>query len=333
MIIKSFELEKLFSSNLNIHLIYGNNEGIKQDIISNFYTKNYKGEILKYDEQEILNNKNEFISSILTKSLFESKKLIIISRGTDKLTNIIVELLERKEIETKIIIKCSNLEKKSKLRNLFEKDKNLICVAVYKDDHRVLLNFANSFFKSKKIDISTESINLIIERSSEDRKNLRNELKKIDCFIGNKKKIDFDDLIKLTNLSENHSINKIVDISLAKNTRETLRVLNENIFSTDDVIIIIRSYLIKSKRLLRLTTELEKIKNVDQVISASKPPIFWKDKDVVKKQLKIWDKESTIALIQNINEVELQLKKNTGSALNILQNFIIEQSLKPNTSF
>ena len=270
-------------------------------------------------------------NNIFSQSFFEKKKLIIVNNASEKIKGEI-ELILTKNIEDITLIFLSNiLEKKSKLRNLFEKDKNLICVAVYKDDHRVLFNLANSFFKSKKIDISTESINLIIERSSEDRKHLRNELKKIDCFIGNKKKIDINDLIKLTNLSENHSINKIVDMSLAKDTKQSLRALNENIFSADDIIIIIRSYLIKSKRLLKLTTELERNKNIDQVISASKPPIFWKDKDVVKKQLKIWNKESTIALIQNINEVELQLKKNAGSSLNILQNFIIEQSLKPNT--
>ena len=332
MIIKNFDL-KNFVDKKKIFLIYGENEGLKEDLILEFSKNFSKENTFKYTEKEILLNLENFFNNIFSKSFFEKKKLIIVNNVTEKIKSEI-ELILTKNIEDVTLIFLSGiLEKKSKLRNLFEKDKDLICIAVYKDDHRVLLNFANSFFKSKKIDISTESINLIIERSSEDRKNLRNELKKIDNFIGDRKKIDFDDLIKLTNLSENHSINKIVDISLAKNTRETLRVLNENIFSTDDVIIIIRSYLIKSKRLLRLTTELEKIKNVDQVISASKPPIFWKDKDVVKKQLKIWDKESTIALIQNINEVELQLKKNTGSALNILQNFIIEQSLKPNTSF
>ena len=332
MIIKNFDL-KNFIDKKKIFLIYGENEGLKEDLILEFSKNFSKENTFKYTEKEILLNLENFFNNIFSKSFFEKKKLIIVNNVTEKIKSEI-ELILTKNIEDVTLIFLSGiLEKKSKLRNLFEKDKELICIAVYKDDHRVLLNFANSFFKSKKIDISTESINLIIERSAEDRKNLRNELKKINNFIGDRKKIDFDDLIKLTNLSENHSINKIVDISLAKNTRETLRVLNENIFSTDDVIIIIRSYLIKSKRLLRLTTELEKIKNVDQVISASKPPIFWKDKDIVKKQLKIWDKESTIALIQNINEVELQLKKNTGSALNILQNFIIEQSLKPNTSF
>jgi DNA polymerase III subunit delta len=330
MIVKNFEL-KNFINKKKLFLIYGENEGLKEDLILEFSKFYSKENTFKYSEKEIFLNLENFYNNIFSQSFFEKKKLIIINNATEKIKNEI-ELILAKNIEDITLIFLSNiLEKKSKLRNLFEKDKNLICVAVYKDDHRVLFNFANSFFKSKKINISTESINLIIERSSEDRKNLRNELKKIDSFIGNKKKIDFDDLFKITNLSENHSINKIVDISLAKNSKETVRVLNENIFSTEDIIIIIRSYLIKSKRLLKLTTELEKNKNIDQVIAASKPPIFWKDKDIVKKQLKIWNKESTIALIQNINEVELQLKKNAGSSLNILQNFIIEQSLKPNT--
>ena len=330
MIVKNFEL-KNFINKKKLFLIYGENEGLKEDLILEFSKDYSKENTFNYSEKEIFLNLENFYNNIFSKSFFEKKKLIIVNNASEKIKGEI-ELILTKNIEDITLIFLSNiLEKKSRLRNLFEKDKNLICVAVYKDDHRVLFNLANSFFKSKKIDISTESINLIIERSSEDRKHLRNELKKIDCFIGNKKKIDINDLIKLTNLSENHSINKIVDMSLAKDTKQSLRALNENIFSADDIIIIIRSYLIKSKRLLKLTTELERNKNIDQVISASKPPIFWKDKDVVKKQLKIWNKESTIALIQNINEVELQLKKNAGSSLNILQNFIIEQSLKPNT--
>ena len=138
MIIKSFELEKLKSLNLKIHLIYGNNEGIKEDVIKNSYIKNFTGEILKYDEQEILNNKDEFLSSLFTKSLFENEKLVIISRATEKLFAIINIILVGEFLETKIIIKSSNLEKKSKLRNLFEKEKRLICTPVYEDDSRSL---------------------------------------------------------------------------------------------------------------------------------------------------------------------------------------------------
>ena len=105
MIIKSFELEKLTSLKFNLHLIYGNNDGIKEDIVKDNYLKDFNGDILKYDEQEILNSKDEFILSLFTKSLFETDKIIIISRGSDKLFNIISEILEKETIETKIIIK------------------------------------------------------------------------------------------------------------------------------------------------------------------------------------------------------------------------------------
>ena len=330
MIVKNFEL-KNFNKKKNIFLIYGENEGLKEDLILEFSKHYIRESIFKYSEKEILLNLEDFYNNIFSQSFFEKKKLIIINNVTDKIRSEIELILTKNIEDITLIFLSNNLDKKSKLRNLFEKDKNLICAAVYKDDHRILLNIALSFFKSKKINISIESINLIIERSSEDRKNLRNELKKIENFIGDKKNVDFEDLVKLTNLSENHSINKIVDISLAKNAKQTLRALNENIFSAEDMIIIIRTYLTKSKRLLRLTMELEKNKNIDQVISTSKPPIFWKDKDIVKKQLKIWTKENTIILIQKINEIELQLKKNTESSLNILQNFIMELSLEPNT--
>ena len=105
-----------------------------------------------------------------------------------------------------IVFISKTLEKKSKLRNFFEKYKNLISIPVYKDDHRTLLNIANNFFKQKKIVISSESLNLIIERSSEDRKNLKNELSKIELFLAGKKSFKDDDLLKITNLAENYFI-------------------------------------------------------------------------------------------------------------------------------
>ena len=322
MIIKSFELEKLFSSNLNIHLIYGNNEGIKQDIISNFYTKNYKGEILKYDEQDILNNKDGFISSILTKSLFESEKLIIISRGTDKLTNIIIELLERKEIETKIIIKCSNLEKKSKLRNLFEKDTQVICTPVYEDDSRSLNIIITNFLKDNKLSLSQEIKNLLIERSNGDRINLKNELSKLKNLSISKNKLTIEDVLKLSNLTENYSVFELSDNYLAKNSKKVSNILNENIYSSEDCILIIRTILNKSKRLLKIRTEIDNNSNIDQVISSFKPPIFWKEKDIVKKQAQSWSTNQVKQIIFKINDLEASVKKNTSNSMLFVSNFV-----------
>ena len=322
MIIKSFELEKIISLNFNIHLIYGNNEGIKQDIVSNFYKKNYEGEVLKYDEQDILTNKDEFISSLLNKSLFETEKLIIISRGTDKLTTVINELLDRKEIGAKIIIKSSNLEKKSKLRNLFEKEKKVICTPVYEDDSRSLNFIINSFLKDYKLNLSQEIKNILIERSNGDRINLKNELSKLKNLSITKKKLSIEDVLKLSNLAENYSVFELSDNYLAKNSKKVSNILNENNYSSDDCILIIRTILNKSKRLLKIRNEVDNNKNIDQVISTIKPPIFWKEKEIVKKQAQSWSTNEVKNIIFKINDLEALVKKNTANSMLFVSNFI-----------
>ena len=322
MIIKSFELEKLKSLNFNFHLIFGNNEGIKEDIINNFYTKNFEGEVLKYDEQEILNNKEEFISSLLTKSLFVSEKLIIISRATDKLINFVNEILENESIDSKIIIKCSNLEKKSKLRTLFEKEKQLICTPVYEDDTRSLNLVINNFLKKNKISLSQEIKNILIERSKGDRINLKNELIKLKNLSVSKNKITPEDVLKLSNLAENYSVFELSDNYLAKNSKKVSNILNENNYSSEDCILIIRTILNKSKRLLKIKNEVDNNVDINQVISGFKPPIFWKEKDIVKRQAQSWSTNEVKEIIFKINDLETLVKKNAANSMLFVCNFV-----------
>ena len=277
---------------------------------------------MKYDEQDILTNKDEFISSLLNKSLFETEKLIIISRGTDKLTTVINELLDRKEIGAKIIIKSSNLEKKSKLRNLFEKEKNVICTPVYEDDSRSLNFIINNFLKDYKLSLSQEIKNILIERSNGDRINLKNELSKLKNLSITKKKLSIEDVLKLSNLAENYSVFELSDNYLAKNSKKVSNILNENNYSSDDCILIIRTILNKSKRLLKIRNEVDNNKNIDQVISTIKPPIFWKEKEIVKKQAQSWSTNEVKNIIFKINDLEALVKKNTANSMLFVSNFI-----------
>tara|TARA_Y100000996_G_scaffold126743_1_gene95951 strand:+ start:2281 stop:3258 length:978 start_codon:yes stop_codon:yes gene_type:complete len=322
MIIKNFELEKLKSSVSKFHLIYGNNEGIKQDIINNYYIKNFDGEILKYDEQEILNQKEDFISTLLTKSLFESMKLIIISRATDKISELIAEISEEKVLETQIIIKSSNLDKKSKLRNLFEKEHHLICTPVYEDDVRSLNSVIQNFLRERKLNLSQEIKNILIERSKGDRINLKNELSKLENLSISKKKIDVEDVSKLSNLAENYSVFELGDNYLAKNSKKVSTILNENNYSAEDCILIIRTILNKSKRLLKIRNEIDNDTNINQVISSFKPPIFWKEKDIVKKQAQSWSTDEVKKIIYKANDLEAIVKKNSTNSMLFVSNFV-----------
>ena len=259
---------------------------------------------------------------MLNKSLFETEKLIIISRGTDKLIAVINELLERKEIGAKIIIKSSNLEKKSKLRNLFEKEKNVICTPVYEDDSRSLNFIINNFLKDYKLSLSQEIKNILIERSNGDRINLKNELSKLKNLSITKKKLSIEDVLKLSNLAENYSVFELSDNYLAKNSKKVSNILNENNYSSDDCILIIRTILNKSKRLLKIRNEVDNNKSIDQVISTIKPPIFWKEKEIVKKQAQSWSTNEVKNIIFKINDLEALVKKNTANSMLFVSNFI-----------
>ena len=322
MIIKSFEINKLISLNLSLHLIYGINEGIKLDIINNFYLKNFRGDILKYDEQEILVTKDEFISSLLNKSLFENNKLVIISRATDKLYDLIIDILDRELFDTKIIIKCSNLEKKSKLRNLFEKEKRVLCTPVYEDDTKSLNMMIQHYLKDHNFNLSQEIRNILIERSKGDRLNLRNELIKLKNLSISKKKLSTEDVIKLSNLAENFSVFELSDSYLSKNSKKVSNILNENNYTSEDCILIIRTLLSKSKRLLKIKNEMDMNRDIDQIISTFKPPIFWKEKDIVKRQVQSWSSNEMKEIIFKINNLEILVKKNAQNSMLFVSNFV-----------
>ena len=330
MIIKSFETTKIDLKKNNFFLLYGENEGHKSQVIEEKFKIHFSENKYIYDESEIIKNEENFFNEVLSKSFFENEKLILVNRVTDKFKVIIEELLDKKVDDLTIVLNATILEKKSKLRSLFEKDKNLVCIPFYEDNNQTLSAIINKFFRDNNLSISQQSINLIVQRSRGDRLNLKNELEKIKSFTINKKKIEVEDLLKLTNLSENYSASELIDSCLSKNKKKTINILNENNYALEDCILIIRTFLIKSKRLLKINEMLKDKKNIDEVISTFKPPIFWKDKEIIKIQIKNWSYINIESLIFKINETELLIKKNSDNAINILSDFIIDQTVITN---
>ena len=326
MIIKSYELKKLNLDKNKYILFYGANDGAKTEEINRLKLLNKDKTFINYDEKEILENSENIYNNIFSKSLFENKKIITINRTTDKLLKIIEDVLKKNFVDIYLIFISNNLEKKSKLRSLFEKKKELTCVAFYPDTSDVLSRIAHDFFKERKILISQAHVNLIINKCNGDRGVLKNELSKIEYFSENKTKISTEDLLKLVNLAENHSISELIDNCLAKNQKKTINILNDNNFSSEDCIIITRTFINKSKRIMKLSEDYQSNGSLDKTIANAKPPIFWKDKEIVKQQINKWSPNQISELIYSLNEIELQIKKNFTNPINIVSDFILNQA-------
>ena len=185
---------------------------------------------------------------------------------------------------------------------------------------------ALNFFKEKKISLSQQNINLLVERSRGDRINLFNELNKIESFLKDKKHVKLDDILKLTNLSENYDLTELVDYSLAKNQKKILNILNENNFAVEDSIIILRIYIRKLKRLLKIHLQNLEENNIEKIMTNFKPPIFWKEKDILRDQLKILNLDKIKELLIKVNKIELLIKKYPSNSTNIVTDFVLEQA-------
>ena len=323
MIIKFYELIKIDKNKFNIFLLYGKNEGLQNQNLKENFIINFKGEVIKYDEQEFIVNYENIASEILTKSLFKDEKLIIISRVSDKILRYIEELSDKKITDLKIVLKSGQLDKKSKLRSFFEKSKKLVATPFYEDTDKSLAYEIEKFITKKKIKISRESINLIISRSGGDRGNLNSELEKILNYSSTNNKIEFDTIKKLTNLVENYSVGELADDFLLKNKRGIAKILNENNYSNEDCMLILRTILNKSKRLLGIIEQNKISNNIDSVISKARPPIFWKEKENVKLQAKSWKIEELKKKIYEIGNIEILAKSDANNSLNIVSDFVI----------
>ena len=325
MIIKHFNLKKGIKKEIKFYLFYGKNIGLIEDLINDILKPIFSKNIFYYDETEVLSNLERFKENINNNSFFEDDKLIIINRATDKLLTIIQELSEQKIEKLNIIIKSGILEKKSKLRNFFEKNVKTIVVPVYEDDHQSLMIIAQNFFKEKNIRITPENINFIIKRCKGNRISLKNELEKIENYSQKKKTIGAEEILKLTNSAEDYSISELTDQCLAKNKTRTINILNENTPSTENNILILKTFLYKLKRLKKIKQEIGIKKNQEQVISSFKPPIFWKDKEIIKQQLKNLSLNEINIFIKKVNNLELTIKKNSQISNQIINNFILEK--------
>ena len=337
MIIKSYEIKKNKTNLLknNFFLLYGENLGLKKDI-KNFIKnelkkKNDSVEILSLFESEIINNKDNFFNLIYSGSLFSQQKIITIYETTDKIIDIVKETYKKYSEDVYLIFFSNVLDKKSKIRNFFEKENQLTCVACYLDNEKDLATITQLELKKNNINLSRESINLLIEKSNSDRDNIRNEIEKIAAYSLDKEKIELDEVKSLINFSGDYKSDIFVNECLCGNITQYKKIISELYVNTINQILLLRILSNKIHRLLKIKGKTNESNNLDTLINTFKPSIFWKEKTIVKKQLTIWKLKDLKEIIPNINNTEILCKKNPQISNSIFMNFFMEICKKANS--
>ena len=336
MIIKSYEVQKNESnlSKYNFFLLYGENFGLKKDIKDiikiAIKQKDDSLEMLSVYETEIFDNEENFYNSIYSGSLFSNKKIITIFDATDKIMKKIDSVYDTYTENVFLVIISGILEKKSKLRNFFETSKKTICIPCYLDSQKDLEIIAQSEFRKNNISLSSEAINLLIEKSNSDRGNLKNEIEKIKAYLLNKENIELGEIKSLINFSGDYKSDILVNECLCGNIPQYKKIISELYINTVNQILLLIILSNKVQRLLNIKKQENKSNNIEHLINISKPAIFWKEKPMVKRQLSIWNLNDLKKIINEINNTEYLCKKNSQVSKVIFFNFFLKICVKAN---
>ena len=308
MIYKSYIVEQNVKLLKNFStLFYGENLGLKKELIDRIKSINQEAEFFTYNQDELVKDKELIIKQIVNISLFEKNKIFIINQVNDKLFEITKELLELIDAQ-KLYLLADVLDKKSKLRNLFEKSKDLNVVPCYEDNEISIRNIINSRLKGFN-GLTPKNVNIILDNSTLNRVKLNNELDKIILFFQNKN-IETDKLEILLNNKINESFNALKDEALMGNKKKTNKLLSETILEEERNIFylnIINQRLNKLKEIRNISKNKDLAATIDEL----RPQIFWKDKPMFLGQARKWDQVKIQTFLEKTYQIEKKMKSNS----------------------
>ena len=322
MIFKSYLLEKNIDQLLNctVFLFYGDNEGLKKVFKESLKKKSQTKTLLLFQE-DIIKNQDLLLNEVFNKSLFNEKKTIFIEQADDKILKIVENFEKLEDVE--IFLFASALNKKSKLRNFFEKSKIFGTSPCYEDNAITIRKIIQE--KLRKFQgLTPEIIEYIIQNTGLNRYKINNEIKKIETYFKNNK-IEANKLDDLLNLGSSDDFNQLKDEALNGNQNKTNKLISDTVLEDEKSIYYLNIINQRALDLLKILRGQKNIYNVEQAINDLKPPVFWKDKPNFIIQLKKWNQKKLKNILSKVFDVELKIKTNSSINKNILmKNLIVD---------
>jgi len=315
MIYKSYLVEQNINLiDKNLFLFYGENLGFQQDLKKKIRNNNKDKLLLNFSQEEILKNEDQFFNEVINISLFEDKKVYFINQANDKILKII-EDIETKISEQSIFLFSDILDKRSKLRNYFEKSKNAGIIPCYADNQISIKKIVMDKLKGFN-GLSPENINMIIENCNLDRIKLNNELSKIITYFDNKN-LETEKLIALLNIDINDDFNLLKDEALNGNKLRTNKLIGVSVLEEQKNFYYIN---LINQRLHKLAEIIVLAKNntLEMALDKIKPPIFWKEKANFLYQAKKWNLIKIKKILNKSYDLEIKVKSDPTIKKNVL---------------
>ena len=333
MIFKSYILENNLQTiaNFKVFLFYGENQGLKKDFKEKLKSTYKKNDLLNFIQSDIIKNKEILLNEVSNKSLFNERKIIFVDQVNDKILDNFEELINQITTE-KIFLFADILDKKSKLRNLFEKNKTLGVVPCYLDNETSIRKIIVEGLKTNK-GLSNQMINVIVQNTGFDRYKVDNEIKKIISYFGVNGELNLEKIEALLNIRSNDDFGTLRDEAIKGNKINTNKLLSDTVLEQENNIYNLNSINQRFYKLKEIESLKDSNSSIETIISNLRPPIFWKDKPIIIEQLKKWNKDKINKALNETYKTEIMIKSNSAIKKDLLlKKLIVDLCNKANSS-
>ncbi len=259
---------------------------------------------------KLIDDPARLMDEAMAMSMLGGARLIKIEDAGDTLSPLIKDYLQNPSAQNLVIIEAGELGTKSPLRALIEKAANAAALPCYVEDERDLTGIIRETLKDAGWSIDQDALGLLASALVGDRLRARNELEKLIIYKGaDKTAVSLDDVQACTGGAGAQTLDKFVYSVTGSKPDAVLMSFQIMIQEGVPLIVILRSLQNHFRRLHVVKARVERGEALEFVMKSLQPPVFWKQEDMFKSQIRSWSLSGLARTLQKLSELEASCKK------------------------
>jgi DNA polymerase-3 subunit delta len=246
------------------------------------------GEIIRLEDAELETEPDRLSIELQTIAMFGGRKVVRTSLSRRVGLEQLAPLIEAGRLEGALVVEAGNIKADDKVRTLFEKSPIAVAIACYADAARDLESLVRDVLGEFGVEIAPEARELLIARLGADRILSRAEIEKLALYVTGRTRIESADVEAIVGDAAELAVDRIVLAAVSGEARTAVRECDRAIASGESPQLVISALLRHVLRLERVRTAMDAGRSFDDAIRPLRPPVFYKQKDALAAQARIW---------------------------------------------
>ncbi|MGE0766980.1 MAG: DNA polymerase III subunit delta [Hyphomicrobiaceae bacterium] len=282
------------------------------------------GEVVRLDDTDLEGNPDRLLVELLTVPMFGGRKIVRTSTSRRVTAATLQPLLEGGELEGTLIVEAGALRNDDKLKAMFEKSAVAAAVVCYADESTSLDGLVSDVLKDTGLEIAPEARQELVDRLGADRALSRSEIEKLTLYAHGKGRIALEDVEAVVGDASDLTVDLVVTAAATGDVGRALEECDRAVASGENPQSVMLAAERHFHRLHKLKTGVDAGRTFDELVRFMRPPLPFKAKSELERQLRLWSAERAGVALARITEAVRRARTTGADEAVIAERLLIE---------